>query len=69
MYVHVHPNSRIEKHEHRDMLHVWVKAPAVDGKANKAVITYFKKHFKQKIEIVSGHTQKIKRLKYVPTGI
>ena len=45
---------------------VKIKAPPVDGKANKALITVLSKEFnlpKKSIEIVSGWTSRLKRVR------
>ena len=47
----------------KDYLKVYVNAPAVDGKANKAVIELLSKHFrtqKKNISIISGEKSKNK---------
>jgi uncharacterized protein (TIGR00251 family) len=50
----------------RDRLSVAVTAPAKDGKANIALIHVLSKTFeleKSSIEIISGHTSRMKRIK------
>lgn len=47
----------------KDYLKVYVNAPAVDGKANKAVIHLLSKHFntnKKNVTILSGEKSRIK---------
>lgn len=39
---------------------VYLKKPAVDGKANKELEKFLSKHFKSKAKIIKGHTSKIK---------
>ncbi len=51
-----------------------LRAPAVDGKANEAVIDFLSDYFhlkKSQIQIVSGHTSRCKtiRLDVVPTEL
>ena len=59
----VHPNSknpRIET-DMLDMMHVYVKAPPQEGKANKEVIEALAKYFKvkkQKVILVGGQKSK-----------
>lgn len=46
-----------------------IKAPAVDGKANDALIALVASHFKlrkQQIHIKSGHNSRLKRLMITP---
>lgn len=63
----VHPNSkkpRIEK-DLLGTLHVYVKDPPLDGKANQAVIEALAEHFrvsKSQIKLLSGFKSKIKVL-------
>jgi uncharacterized protein (TIGR00251 family) len=50
----------------RDVLKIKISAPPVKGKANKALIDFLAKKLsvkKSEIEIVSGHTSKIKKIK------
>lgn len=60
-----HPNAkkpRIEK-DLMDTLHVYVKEPPLDGKANDAVIEALADHFKTKkshVILVSGEKSKVK---------
>ena len=63
----VHPNSknpRLEK-DLTDMLHVYVSAPPLDGKANEAVRQALADYFKIKknsVIILSGHKSKLKHV-------
>ncbi len=62
----VHPNNRRPRIEEdlTGMLHVYVTAPPLEGKANAAVIEALAEHFKVKkhaVTLVSGHTAKFKR--------
>jgi len=62
----VHPNNRRPRIEEdlTGVLHVYVSAPPLEGKANTAVIEALAEHFKVKkhaITLVSGHTAKLKR--------
>lgn len=62
--VRVHAGARVAKTEQReDDLHVWVSAPAVDGKANASVIEVLAglHHLpKSAVRLVSGHTSRSK---------
>ncbi len=49
-----------------DCLVVRVAAPPREGKANKELLKILKKYFKaKKVEIVSGHTSKVKIVEVV----
>lgn len=59
----VHPNSKSPRIEidMLDMMHVYVKAPPLEGKANKEVIEALAKYFKvkkQKVILVEGQKSK-----------
>lgn len=56
--VDVKPNQREENVVRIDENHllVYVQAPAIKGKANKAVIKLLKKYFGKQVFLVSGHT-------------
>lgn len=65
--IHIKPNARQDKVEviGDNELKVYVRAPAVDGKANDALILVLAKHFKvakSRIAIVRGHTARIKHV-------
>ncbi|KXK09176.1 MAG: hypothetical protein UZ21_OP11001000234 [Microgenomates bacterium OLB22] len=63
----VHPNARQPRIE-QDLfgtLHIYVSAPPLEGKANKAVIEACAQHFKVKksqIQLVAGEKSKHKTL-------
>ena len=64
--VHIKPNSRhceeVVKNDN-DTLTVYVKAPAIEGRANAAAIKLLAKHFKvalSKVKLVRGATSKYK---------
>lgn len=64
--VHIKPNSRhreeVVKNDD-DTLTVYVKAPAIEGRANAAAIQLLTKHFKvspSKVKLVRGATSKYK---------
>ena len=64
--VHIKPNSRhreeVVKNDD-DTLTVYVKAPAIEGRANVAAIKLLAKHFKvasSKVKLVRGATSKYK---------
>lgn len=61
-----HPNSKKPRIEEDllGMLHVYVSAPPLEGKANMAVIESLAEHFgvkKSAVILLSGHTSKHKR--------
>lgn len=66
----VHPNSknpRLEK-DLTEMLHIYVKEPPLDGKANEAVREALAEHFKVKknsVIILSGHKSKLKHFQII----
>ncbi|GEM_PF-2378865 len=47
----------------RNSIIIFLKERAESGKANKALIRFFAKHFNKKAEIVSGHSSRRKILK------
>ena len=54
-----------------DALRVRISAPASQGKANKALIQFLAKELgvkKSEIEIVSGHTSRIKTIRVIGQG-
>ncbi len=64
--VHIKPNSRhreeVVKNDD-DTLTVYVKAPAIEGRANAAAIKLLAKHFKvspSRVKLVRGATSKYK---------
>ena len=64
--VHIKPNSRhreeVVKNDD-DTLTVYIKAPAIEGRANAAAIKLLAKHFKvapPKVKLVRGATSKYK---------
>lgn len=64
--VHIKPNSRhreeVVKNDN-DTLTVYVKAPAIEGRANAAAIKLLAKHFKvasSEVKLVRGATSKYK---------
>ena len=62
--VRVHAGARVSKTEQRGgELHVWVRAPPVDGKANASVIEAIAELHnipKSAVRLASGHTSKTK---------
>jgi uncharacterized protein (TIGR00251 family) len=61
----VHPNSKNPRIEEdlMEVLHVYVNAPPLEGKANKAVIEALVKHFKtkkRKVILMRGEKSKNK---------
>ncbi|QIV93851.1 DUF167 domain-containing protein [Allofrancisella frigidaquae] len=63
--VYIQPNSSKSEvcGEHNGSLKIKISSPAVDGKANKAVIDFLSKHFnvkKKDIAIVKGITSRHK---------
>lgn len=65
MKVKVKPNSsRSEILEEKDgILHVALKSPPEDGKANIELLKLLKKEFGKDYVIISGHTSRLKLLK------
>lgn len=60
----VTPNAkRNEIVDKEELIRVYVTASPEDGKANKAVEKLFKKTKGVRIEILSGHLSRIKRIK------
>jgi len=60
-----HPNSKKPRIDIdlTGVLHIYVSEPAMEGKANRAVVKALAKHFKtkpNKVLFVSGHKQKQK---------
>lgn len=70
LFVIAKPGAKTEKVERLDATHyaVSVKAPAKEGKANKAIELALAKHFglrPYEVEIVSGHMAKSKVVEIV----
>lgn len=65
-----HPNAKRPRIE-QDLLgtlHVYVNAPPLEGKANKAVVEALTEYFKVKksaVTLLSGHKSKNKRLEII----
>ena len=54
-----------------DALRIRINAPPVKGKANKALISFLTDKLgvkKSEVEIISGHTSRIKKIKVVGEG-
>lgn len=71
IYIKVIPNAsknalgEILSIDNKNILKIYIKAPAVEGKANKALIDFLSKTFKIKkssLRITKGTTQKYKKL-------
>lgn len=62
--VRVHAGARVEKTEQRgDELHVWVRTPPVDGKANLSVAAALAELHqvpKKAVRLAAGHTSRTK---------
>lgn len=62
--VRVHAGSRVEKAEQRgDELHVWVRSPPVDGKANLSVAAFLAEYYqvpKSAVRLAAGHASRTK---------
>ncbi|KAF0133792.1 MAG: hypothetical protein FD145_1108 [Candidatus Saganbacteria bacterium] len=69
MNIRVVPNAKHNKVlEEKDRLKVYLTAPAVDGKANKALIEILAEHFnmrKSKIKIIKGEKNREKVIKFL----
>jgi len=55
-----------------DALKIKINAPAVKGKANRALIDFLAEKLavkKSQIEIISGHTSRIKKIKVLGEGV
>ena len=55
-----------------DALKIRINAPPVKGKANKALIDFLAEKLgvkKSEVEIISGHTSKIKKIKVLGEGV
>ncbi|MBA7630825.1 hypothetical protein ES703_38350 [subsurface metagenome] len=55
-----------------DALKIKISAPPVQGKADKALIGFLAKELgvkKSEVEIISGHTSKIKKIKVLGEGV
>jgi len=55
-----------------DVLKVRISAPPVKGKANRALVDFLAEKLgvkKSEVEIISGHTSKIKKIKVVGEGV
>ena len=67
--VHTHPNARSNRLELKgNTLHVYVTAPAQEGKANQAVIALLAEHLrvaKSRVIIIRGHASRLKRIEVV----
>ncbi|MFM2344020.1 MAG: hypothetical protein RLZZ210_629 [Pseudomonadota bacterium] len=67
------PNSNVNSiiGVHGEAIKVRIQAPAIEGKANKALIIFLAKQLNIKqnsIEIISGETNKYKRVKVIFDG-
>lgn len=61
--VHVKPNAKQNqiKRLDDDKLEVWLKAPPVEGKANRMLLKLLRNHFKtNQVEIIKGHKSRDK---------
>ncbi|MEO8361043.1 MAG: DUF167 domain-containing protein [Vicinamibacteria bacterium] len=62
--VRVHPGAKRSKFEMRDgEMHIWVLAPAIDGKANAAVVqalAHFYRVPRTTVRLVSGEASRSK---------
>lgn len=73
MEVHAHPGARrtsVQRHA-AGGLRVSVTAPAVDGRANEAVVVALAEAFglrRRAVEVLSGHTARHKRIRITGIG-
>jgi len=69
-----HPNSKQAKIE-KDLLgtlHVWVKAPPLEGRANREIVEALAGYFKVKksqVELLSGAKSKNKTFEITPVNL
>lgn len=68
LHCHLQPQARNNEWagRHDGAFKVRIKAAPIDGKANKALIAFLAKEFgvpKKQVELLSGHTNKRKRLR------
>lgn len=67
--VRVHTGARVEKTEQRgDELHVWVRTPPVDGKANLSVAEVLAELHqvpKSAVRLAAGHSSRTKTFEIV----
>ena len=62
----VKPNSsKSELYFSNELNIAYLKSVPIENKANEELIKLFKKEYKTKIEIISGHTSKNKRIKVI----
>ena len=64
----VQPNSskqQIQTDIDGNIQKVFLKKPAIDGKANKELEKFLSKHFKAKTKIIKGHTSKNKTVEII----
>jgi uncharacterized protein (TIGR00251 family) len=63
--IQVQPNSsqqKIQFNLNGKIQKVYLKKPAIDGKANKELEKLLTKHFKSPTKIIKGHTSKTKTI-------
>jgi uncharacterized protein (TIGR00251 family) len=61
----VQPNSskqKIQLNLEGKIEKVYLKKPAIDGKANKELEKFLSKHYGKKAKIIKGHTSKTKTI-------
>ena len=62
--IRVKPNSSKSQLIFSNELNIaYLKSVPIDNKANEELVKLFKKDYKVKIEIISGHTSKSKKIK------
>jgi len=65
LQIRVQPNSsrqEIQTNLDGEITKIFLKKPAIDGKANKELEKLLSKHYKSKAIIIKGHTSKTKTI-------
>ncbi len=68
LQIKVQPNSSkqiIQKDIDGKIQKVFLKKPAIEGKANKELEKFLSKELRAKVKIIKGHTSKIKTIEVI----
>ena len=68
LQIKVQPNSSkqiIQKDIDGKIQKVFLKKPAIEGKANKELERFLSKELRAKVKIIKGHTSKIKTIEVI----